>query len=314
MKRTGNIALLVWLVVLILTTAVVYYVEQYDRPAVVDPSLFRAPDQNKIDRVVLESQDRRVTLRYDGTRWRVNDKYDADRHLIDVLFATFSKAVPKRPVSVHRLDSANAQLDTFGTTVSLFEGTTLQKKFQAGGDPAGTESWFRESNSRKVYLVAIPGYRVYVSGIFKLDEGGWRDKRIFNFNWRNFKTLEVRYPGDPSSDFVFRREGTEFTVLGIDRADTTRANAFLDDILRLSADQILLPGTSKKYDSVAATRPLVSYTVSDIAGRTITLKLFPALARDPLEAGRAFGGETVLFDRRKTFPILKKRSYFRLKQ
>ncbi len=40
----------------------------------------------------------------------------------------------------------------------------------------------------------IPGYRVYVSGIFELDESGWREKRVFAFNWQNFQKLDAHFP------------------------------------------------------------------------------------------------------------------------
>jgi hypothetical protein len=312
MQEKKNIGLLISLIVLLAGTAAVYFFQRDSVRASVDPSLFKVSIAT-IDRFTFDRRGEKIDVHFDGTRWRINDRYEADRQLVDVFFATMERAMPKRPVAILQRDSVLKRLEEKGTRVSLFEGPTLRKQFLAGGNAEKTEAYFSQGKNEQAYVMTIPGYRVYVSQIFELDENGWRDKRIFNFNWRNFKTLTVKFPAEPSADFEFVRNGSVFNVVGVEQADTTRANAFLDDIIKLAADQVVVPGTSRTYDSLVKTKPVCSMVILDIANRTLSLDLFAPVRGDNKVVGRAFGGETVLFDRKKTFPVLKKRSYFQRK-
>src|SRR5688572_24212014 len=71
----------------------------------VDPSLFRIDDLGIVDSVVLSAPGREIALRFDGTRWMVNNKYRADGQMIEVFFATMEQIVPRRPVSENMRDS-----------------------------------------------------------------------------------------------------------------------------------------------------------------------------------------------------------------
>ena len=46
-----------------------------------------------------------VTLKYNGSRWKVNDEFNADPIMIDVLFATLQQAEPRRPLAASLKDS-----------------------------------------------------------------------------------------------------------------------------------------------------------------------------------------------------------------
>lgn len=313
MQEKKNKGLLISLIALITLTSIVFFFQGEEDRIIVDLSLFKVEDLAKIDGIQLESARGKVKLRYESTGWKVNDRFSADRQMITVLFATLEQALPKRPVAASKLDWVNAMLDSSGVSVSLFEGAVLRKQFTAGGDKK-SEAYFRLGGKSETYLMAIPGYRVYVSQIFELEENGWRDKRIFNFNWRNFTTLSTSFPSDPASDFVITRPDKSLTVAlaGIAEPDTARVNAFLDDVLQLTADQIVAPGSSKKYDSLANTVPVNRMEIRDIANRTYRLSLFPPMSGDPMVLGTAFENERVLLDRKKVARVVRKRAYFKL--
>jgi hypothetical protein len=325
MQEKKNIRKLISFIVLVACTAAVYYFQQADSQALVDPSLFKVEDPAKIDRVVLELNGRKVDLHFDGAHWMVN-RFEADRALIDVLFAALAQALPKRPVAAIQRDSINGLLNSQGVTVSLFENKEIRKQFVAGGNPQKRETYFRQGINSEAYLMTIPGYRVYLAEIFSMDENGWRDKRIFDFAWRNFKSLTTNFPAEAQAGFVIRRPDASLTVtiVGMNEPDTSRVNAFLDDVLQLTADRIIPKGTSKRYDSLAQTPPVTAIEVSDIANRTYRLELFPPLppttrdassvqAGEALILGTAHEGDLVLFDRKKLFRVVKKRRYFERK-
>jgi hypothetical protein len=312
-QEQRNLRWLLSLILLILITVYAFWLLRDKDRVIVNPEMFKVADLTKVDGVVLESAHGKISLRYDSNTWKINNRFEADHQMITVLFATLEQAIPKRPVAVNLRDSVNARLDTNGTTVSLYEGTELVKTFRVGGDSRKNEAWFRNSENKSSYVMNIPGYRVYVSQIFELDENGWRDKRIFDFRWRNFVALTSDFPTDRAAGFRIAMINKVFTIEGVTDADTARVNTYLDDISLLRADQILSPGTSRSYDSLLKTTPVNRIEVIDIAGRRFVLNLYAPLHGESIVLGLARDRDMVTFDREKIFRMVKKRAWFRLK-
>jgi len=306
-----NIFLLITLTVLVAIGTAIQFFRSGREESFVDPTLFKTEGLGKIDSVTLESKKGTIRLGYTQTGWKINGQYAADRQLITVLFATLEQVVPKRPVAAVATDSVNAMLDTAGVSVSLFENRVLKKHFVAGGDAQHKQAWFRLERNTPAYVVTIPGYRVYVSQIFGLDVNGWRDKRIFDFNWRNFKSLSASFTNDPSSDFKIEHNSRFFDIAGAP-GDTSKVNSYLDELSLLRADQIISRGESTRYDSLASTRPVVKLEIADIAGRKYELVLFGSIPGDPFVLGMAHEDDLVLFSRDQLKSIFVRRQFFRL--
>jgi hypothetical protein len=313
MQAKRNRRLLISLIGLTLLSVCFYFFANKNNQIEVDTSLFKLKEEANINRVVIESPTGKVTLEFNGTRWSVNNNYEADRQLIKLLFATLEKAEPKRPVANGQLNSIDSILSKNGVTVNLFEGENLIQSFRAGGNEQKTEAYFQKSMGQPSYVMVIPGYRIYVSYIFELDESGWRDKRIFNFNWRNFKGLNMTVEDDPSQSFSVSFKDQFFGIAGIAEVDTTKLNDYLDAISLLSAEQYIMPGFSSTYDSLLKTAPFFRIEVSDISEKTYSLDLFAPLKNDPRAVGRLDGNQAVLFSRNDILPIARKRGFFILR-
>src|SRR5690349_10787054 len=105
MQEKKNKLRLTLLIALIAITAGIYWVSQQERSASVNKALFRLDDYRAISQVVLDSGQHHIELTFNGSRWRVNNQYDADRSMVDVLFATLRQAEPRRPVAASQQDS-----------------------------------------------------------------------------------------------------------------------------------------------------------------------------------------------------------------
>jgi hypothetical protein len=309
MQEKKNKRLLLSFIGLTLFTVCVYFFGKGNSQIDIDTSLFKLEEGVNVNRVKLESPSGKVTLDFNGTRWSVNNNYEADRQLIKLLFATLEKAEPKRPVSTNQLKSVDSLLSRNGVAVSLYEGEQLVQSFQAGGNIQKTESYFQKAG-QPPYVMTVPGYRLYVSYILELDESGWRDKRVFNFNWRNFKSLNMIVPGDPSQNFEVSFKDQFFGITGIDAGDTTKLNDYLDAVSLLNADQFLKPGVSPLYDSLVKTRPAFRIEIKDIADKTYSLDIFTPLKNDPSVLGKIEENQPVIFNPNNILPIARKRNYF----
>lgn len=291
-------------------TLVVFWWVQPENRLNIDEDAFRVPGLNEISRVELASDTGVVKLAFDGARWRVNDRFDADGSMIRVLFATLQQATPKRPVSRSGRDSVFSAVSESGIKVSLYAGDDLRKEFFAGGNAAKTQAFFADPETREVYVMTIPGYRVYVSGILELGVNGWRDKFVFRFNWRNFKSLAARFPGKPSENFTVEKMTDFFGIPGLSQTDTSRLNTFLDNLSLLTVDEYL--SEPKLTDSLKGVAPDMEITVTDIGNRDYHLLLFDA-GSSKHGYGLIRESETALIDRRKIRPLLKPKSFFQKK-
>ncbi|AYB29352.1 DUF4340 domain-containing protein [Chryseolinea soli] len=307
MQEKRNKRLLILLVVLVATTAATAWLTREERTFEVDKNLFKGYDLKTIDEVTLTSKTGTVQLKYNGSRWKVNDRYDADRNMIEVLLATLLQAEPKRPVAAALKDSVSALVKDRGVKIALQAGGKPVETFYSGGIQAKNQTYFSKENGEP-YLVTIPGYRVYVAGIFELPEGGWRNKFVFGFNWRNFQRLETEFPSKPSDNFAVALQDRFFTVQGLSQADTTKLNNYLDAVSLLTVDEFV-PATSA-LNSLAQTPAAMTVRVKDIGKKEYVLSLYaPRTARGPFR-GLIDGQQWALIAEDKVIPIFLPRHFF----
>src|SRR5690349_7025543 len=246
MQRKRNIQLLFALGYLTITTALLwFYLNREEEP--VDKTIFKVEDLKQIDKIVLTKKEKTIELKFNGARWRVNNQV-ADRSMIDVLFATLQQAEPKRQIVESLQDSITTILKNEGVKVSLYSADNLQKEFLVGGNVNKTQAYFKPVNEEECYLMVIPGYRVYTSGIFELEENGWKDKYVFDFNWKNFQALKATFQGNHKNDFEIGMGKSYFEVKGIASVDTTKLNDYLDAVSLLTVDQFVNKEEVTRYD------------------------------------------------------------------
>ena len=270
----------------------------------IDENAFAVVETEKVNRVTLTRATDTVSLVYDGSRWSVNGR-DADVQMIKVLMATLRQARPHRPVATRITDTVKVQLARRGTRVSVEQSDGQRLSFVAGGNRGKTEAWFMNEGEEQPYIMIIPGYRVYVSGIFELDEGGWRNKRIFDFNWRNFKSLTASYPKEPASGFTVEMKQRYFGITGLDPVDTTKLNDYLDAVSLLLAKRFVSAS-----DTVGRGAAVARLEIFDIADRRYALDLFAPKGEEPEAFGRLGDGQWVAFDRADVAAIVRRKGWF----
>jgi hypothetical protein len=300
-----NRNLLISLVVLSVVTLGYYGYVQRDR-SVVNKALFRVDRLDEVDQVVLERGSDQVVLKFDGARWLVHNEM-ADRNLIDVLFATLQQAQPVRPLAQAQQDSVKQKLQAEAVHVRIMAGEEVLKTFLAGGNARKTQAYFFQPDE-DVYLMTIPGYRVYVSGIFELDKNGWKDKHAFQINWRNFQSLSASFPRSPADDFRVRFKDGFFSVEELPATDTTRLNDYLDAVSFLTVDSYVTDRELR--DSLKAAPPVLTLSLRDVANRWFVLSLYPD-PRDPTKiAGLIDSTQLAWFDRSTLEGVLRTRRHF----
>jgi hypothetical protein len=296
-----NKFLTVSLITLIFLTLIVFFVGSEKREEI-NRDLFKAEDLKSVDRVTLQSGTKTIQLHTDGSTWFVNKNFRADPDMIRVLFAMLLQHEPQRRAGAFENDSIAKILEQRGVLVTLFVGSNPIKSFYAGGNPSKSKAYFKDVESGDVYLMKIPGYKVYVSGIFELDESGFREKIVFGFQWRNFKSLSAQFFDRPNENFKAILNKENIIIEGMPRIDTAKVNTFLNDVSLLTADQFLEAKPAEYSNEIM----LIS--IEDIANRKYTLKIYGPESNGKM-AGM-IGQQPALFDIRKMQLIMRPRSYF----
>jgi len=310
MQQRNNLYLLSSLLIMVTFLLGIILFRNSNDTIAVDKNLFKVADQTKIDRVILKKNNEQVELKFNGSKWMVNNSFEADRKLIQVFFATLIQAEPRRPVAQRLRDSIHQEITQTGVEVKLFEGETLMKDFLVVGNDKKSETYYELIGDNEPYLVTIPGYRVYVAAIFQLAPNDWRDKWIFNFNWQNFKRLTASFSGNEKESFAISFQDKFFGLEGKPAADTTKLNDYLDAVSLVQAIRYLPAGESSVYDSVLSTKPYYSIEVTDIANRTYHLDLYQPLKQDPAVLGKLGDGQALLISREDLLRLDRKKSHF----
>lgn len=305
MQEKKNKRLLILLLVLTGITVILYVVSTRKKESV-DPLVFRNFDLKSVDQVILKSMSGTVDLRIENSQWKVNQKYAADRNMIDVLFATLQQAQPRRPISGAYRDSVGSALQKEGVKVSLFSKNDVALELYCGGNRQKTIAYFKKVGEEEIYLMNIPGYRVYVSGIFELPESGWRDKYVFGFNWRNFKSLEAKF-ADGKNNFTVQMDDAYFGITGLEAVDTTRLNDYLDAVSLLTVDDYVQDTTN--LSELRTKAPFLNLTIEDIASRRYTLLVYQS-SQPGSFFGLMNGSDWVILAGNKIAAVRYPRSFF----
>lgn len=189
-----NKRLLILLLLLIGATGTAFWLTAREDRTQTDKHLFKNFDLKTISQITLQKEGDTVNLVYTGARWMVNEKFPADPAMIEVLFATLQQAEPKRPLAATQTDSIGGLLRQKAVKVTLISNGSAVSSFFAGGNNAKNQAYFMQEGESTPYLMNIPGYRVYVSGIFELDESGWREKEYLHLTGGTFGNSMPHFP------------------------------------------------------------------------------------------------------------------------
>jgi hypothetical protein len=306
-ERKNKKALITLVVLIILTGTSAFLINKTGNRPTVDKFVFKNIDFEAVSKIRIENDQDTVELSFANSRWRVNNEFPADRNLVTLFFATLKQAEPKREISDALADSISKAMDAKGNRVTLFSDDQPIQHLVTVGNDSKTQSFFKDPKSGKIYLMTIPGYRVFVSGIFELKTGGWRDKMVFGtFNWRNFQSLEAQFPEKPAENFKVLAEGTGlFGVQGI-KTDTAKLNTFLDDVSLISVEDY--PESRSLRDSLTRVKPFLNLVINDITGKQHSLKVYRENKSGVL--GLWMDNQPVLFNPQQVRNIIRPKSFF----
>ncbi|MGB3181212.1 MAG: hypothetical protein WBB45_07460 [Cyclobacteriaceae bacterium] len=309
-RRQTNMRLLVILGVLIAAIAILLMTDDNkDRVAAGNES-FAVRDTASVQQVVLYQPDDTVTLTRSGREWTVNGRYPMDSNLSSILLNLLSQVSVQRPVAGSQAEAILDRMDSTGVRVSI-EGGGTQQQFTAGGNATQTLSYFLPDGGETPYVVYIPGYDSYVSGLFNIPVQDWRNKTVLNAGPRELRQMAVSYPGNPERNFEIEVGDNSIRVSDVQRLDTAALFNYLQRATFFEADTYVQPGQNARYDSLSRTEPYAIIELFTLSGQQPQrLKLFYRLDDDGYFLGENSQGELVRIQARRLVPVLRDKQFF----
>ena len=314
MQRKRNIKLIGVLAILIIVTVLMYFFTQPADKIKVDRNIFAYEDPSGIDKVILTKRNNSDTLAYNGSVWKVNELYDADAQRVSVIFALLKQERVRRKVARQKEDSLRLAFEQHGVQVNFYEKGRLVKHFYVLGDDNSKVTYMANSPEQQAYIVEIPGYRSYLAGVYELDVNGWRNPRIFDFNWANLRGVEVQYPQKREKGFKVGFEESFYQVHSIAETDSSKVTDFLDNVSLLYANDFLGHTEITKYKKEIIGPPQAVISVYEVGGKAYTLEVYEALPNNREIIGRKDSIDYAIFDISRIRNILKPKTYFRKKE
>ncbi len=308
-QKTKNIALIIAILVLTGTAALLYFSGGPSRKVDFDETKFTIADTSRIHKIVIKGNSFTNTLQDSAGTWMVNHKYPLDPSMKKVLMAVLNRVRIHRKAPKNLKDSIARHLEKNGYRVSIYDANDLMQSYLAGGNDISV-SYFMGDDGEP-YVVHLPGYNSYVSGIFEVSENDWRDRFVFSTSWMGIKKLALDYTDDKDKSFIIRSGAGFPNVEGINKPDTSRLMQYINLFHTFAVDQYLDSGRVARYDSLSLTKPWAILTVDAISlSSPCVVKFFPRLPGDRLLVGRLNENQIVLFSYDRIKEIFKTKSWF----
>ena len=257
-----NWVLLIILLVLSAVFAVLIRQDAADSSLEVEEGLFAVTDTAAVQRIeLLQPGGTTQVLEQQNGTWMLNGRYRADEQLMRVLLSVLERVEVKRPVARTQQEEVQAELRQEGVRVQVYGAEGLLEEFIAGGEEEEMLSVFMQND--QAYVVELPGYVNYISGIFGLTENNLRNRTLFTSNYLNLQEVLINYPGE-TEDVVVRFDGETLEVGGTGVPDSAQLLNFLSLFENLQATGFVDVQEYPELDSLLQEAPVAKVVVKDL--------------------------------------------------
>lgn len=226
--------------------------------------------------------------------WILNDKYEVNPTMVQVMLLTFSEIDIKAPVAksmrntvIRMMAGKSVKTEIYQRVyrinifnkIKLFPHEKLVRTYYVGDvtmDNSGT--FMLMEGSEDPYIVNIPGFKGFVASRYSAIEGDWHSHSVFRYRVPDIKSVSVKYKETPQQSFVINNDNNHiFTVeplmgkIPAANIDTTKVLRYLSLYRNLNYESLLDDMSKTKRDSILATAPTCEITLLDRFGKSHTL-------------------------------------------
>ena len=295
MQKKKNITLLIVFLILLAWTIVYLNLENENSGISFDENKFSIVDTAAVQKISIKGTNFSNILSRETQNWVVNDKYMMDPSMQKVLMSVLRQVDVKRTVPKNDLERIRNDIRSNGYEIEITDMEGATKVFYAGGNGISLSYFMDEDNIP--YVVHLPGYESYVTGIFEVHENDWRDRLLFQTSWLGLKSFSLSYPDDPENNIEISADNNLYNIRGIEKIDTTVLMNYLDEISFFYTDQFIDQGQIPLYDSLRNTKPFVQLVVNSLGMKDpVRISFYEQLSGENVILGLLNDNQMCLFN------------------
>mgnify|MGYP000097273297 CR=1 FL=1 len=309
-QKKKNMRLLIVLAFLVLVSLALKFFPSNQKTTIENYAEFQIEDTAAVNKITIKSDQLDNVLLRTDSGWVINGSHKADENIMMVLLSVMKKVEIVRSVGTTQEHDISEQLDNEGILAQFYEGSELVQSFTAGANENQTMSIF-QSKDDEYYVVQIPGYESFITGIFQISAIDWRNRLLVSVGPTTLNAMGIEYFQEPEESYEIEIEGNFPSIDGIENLDTLALMDYLDQFQYFQADQFIEPHSEPVYDSLSATQPWVKFTFDNFnltGGPSITF--FPQIKGDAFILGITRENQWALFSYNRISAIFKKKSAF----
>lgn len=309
MQRKKNIALFVTFLILLVWTIIFLNLEGRHSGLSLEENKFSVQDTSSIQEIRINGPSVSNTLSKVNGLWMVNEKYRLDPSMQKVLMSVLYQVKVSRTVPKNALDRIRDEVFEKGYRIEIIGSGGKMRVFYAGGNGISLSYFMGDDNIP--FIVHLPGYESYVTGIFEVKENDWRDRKIFQTSWLGIKSIQITYPSQKEDNLEIIAKDNLYIIPGIVHLDTVALMKYLDEISYFYTDQFIDHGNFPTYDSLIHTEPYAHFRIDALGLRDrVNIDFFKAVPGEKVMLGVLNQDQMCLFSRQRIGTVFKKRSYF----
>ncbi|MEM7552157.1 MAG: hypothetical protein AAF363_20905 [Bacteroidota bacterium] len=261
MQKRKNIRLIIILSVLVSSSIIISFLST-DKEGSPYSGKFNIGDINSVSELEFVGDNIENKLSLKSNVWAINNRYQADNQLVEVLLNVLSRISVRRPVAKKDVEAVLDEFNKNGITLKIQSENGIQEWEITASEDGKT---FFKENMGIPYEMNIPGYGSQVGSLFFLTENQWRNKVLFSSNFRTIKKLSLENFLFPDRSFEIVDSGGFLEVSGINRLDTASLIRYIENLNYFDADGYLDKGEYERFDSLETySKPIFRLEISDI--------------------------------------------------
>lgn len=258
---------------------------------------FAVSDTSNITRIFLADKDNNTCNLHRETNgaWLLNGKYPVMNETKDGMLKTLFNITVKMPVAkaarntvIKLLAAKSVKIEIYQQVyrinlfdkIKLFPHEKCTRTYYVGDATMDNRGTFMlMEGSENPCIVYIPSFRGFVSARYSALEKDWRDRNVFALKLPDIKSVEVQYSENPAWSFQLTNNNSRNFVLAsvtgaqLANYDTLKVIQYLGSFRNISFEAFI-DDNKAFYDSIAATVPAITVSVTDVKGVKKTVKLW----------------------------------------
>lgn len=228
--------------------------------------------------------------------WQLNDKYEATIENVQLLLATARNIRVQSPISkaahnnmVKRMATASVKMEIYQKVffidfwgMKFFPYEKCTKTYYVGDATMDNSGNFMMMEGAKhIYIVALPGFRGFVSPRYSFIESDWRDHTVFNSKLSQIKEVKYEFAKTPEESFkIVATDRHRFNLIRLKdnvmapKYDTARVMDQLVLFKKLKYEAFVTDMEPLKKDSIIRNNLFQTTTLTDNTGKVTKVKMY----------------------------------------